>query len=349
MHARIVQQGIGQGRYTTAAEVVSWLGAVQAQDYPGAKWSLGMRMEGATDARIEQAVNAGEILRTHVLRPTWHFVTPTDIRWLLALTGPRVAAANNFRLRQLELDETQLARSRAVIAQALQGGASLTRAELGEQVASAGISTAGQRLPYMLMMAELEGLVCSGPRRGSQFTYALLEERVAPAPSLEREEALAEITRRYFTGHAPASLKDFTWWSGLTVADAKTGLALLGSQVEELQQEGQTHYCCGPLPSGAHDIEAVLLPTYDELLVGYSDFGRARAGSSDPAKRRRFDPRLLVGGQVAGSWQRILKKSRVLIQVESFRLLTGAEEEQVHAAASRYGKFVELPAEVEFL
>jgi hypothetical protein len=349
MHARIVQQGIGQGRCKTAAEVVNWLGAVQAQDYPGAKWSLGMRMDSSTDARIEQAFNAGEILRTHVLRPTWHFVTPADIRWMLALTGPRVAAGNSFRLRQLELDESQLGRSSAIIAQALEGGRTLTRAELGERITAAGISTAGQRLPYMLMQAELEGLVCSGPRRGSQITYALLDERVPPAPPLEREEALAEITRRYFTGHAPASLKDFTWWSGLTVADAKTGLALLGSQVEQLEADGQTSYCCGPLPSGAHDAEAVLLPTYDELLVGFSDFGRVRAGRGDPGIRSRFDPRLLLGGEIAGSWQRTLKKNSAAIQVEPFRPLTSAEQQQVFSAAGRYGKFVELPVKVEFL
>ena len=218
---RLIKQRLAADHFEKPAEVVDWLVAVQAQDYAGAKWALGLRLHDAHDADLDRAFNAGSILRTHVMRPTWHFVTPIDIRWLLTLTAPRVHAANAHRYRELELDDATLKRSRKVLTKTLQGGQHLTREELGEALENAGIAEAkGQRLAYMVMAAELDGLICSGPRRGKQFTYALLEERVQPGATLTHDEALATFTRRYFTGHGPATVQDFAKWSGLTIADA---------------------------------------------------------------------------------------------------------------------------------
>ena len=172
--------------------MVAGLGAVQAQDYPAALWALGLRADGATEAVVEQALTAGTILRTHVMRPTWHFVSPADIRWLLALTAPRVKALLAYYDRKLEVDAALLAHSRTVLTQALQGGRHLTRTELGTRLEQAGIAGGDlPRLGHLMMHAELDGLLCSGARRGKQFTYALLEERVPPAPPFTREEALA--------------------------------------------------------------------------------------------------------------------------------------------------------------
>ena len=227
-HHRLRQQQLAAPRFPTPEEVVAWLGAVQAQDYLGAKWALGLRLPETTDAAIEQAFADGAILRTHVLRPTWHFVAPADIRWMQALTGGRVLAANGYMVRQHGLEEATFQRSNAALAGALTGGNFLTRNELGAALAAAGIHAEGNRLAYLVMRAELDALICSGPRRGKQFTYALLEERVPPAPALTPEEALAELTRRYFTGHGPATLQDFSRWSGLTVADARQGVDLVG-------------------------------------------------------------------------------------------------------------------------
>lgn len=229
---RLYQQRLTHAPLATPEEVVEWLGAVQSQEYAGAKWSLALRMENPQEDAIERAYAEGSILRTHVLRPTWHFVPAADIRWMLELTAPRIIAQSAHRSRQLELDAAQYARSNEVIARALQGGRYLTRPELGAALTEAGIPAAdGSRLGYIVMHAELEAVICSGPRRGKQMTYALLDERAPHARSMTREEALAELTRRYFTGHGPATVRDFVWWSGLTTFDSDASLGPSGPEV----------------------------------------------------------------------------------------------------------------------
>ena len=208
---RHYHQRLTQNPLPGPAEVVAWLGAVQAQDYPGAKWALGLRMQDAADDIVERAFSDGAILRTHVMRPTWHFVTPADIRWMLNLTASRVNAASAYMYRQLELDDALFLRGNAVIARALQGGRQLTRVELRGALAEAGIVAEGARLSYIVMRAELDAVVCSGPWRGKQFTYALLDERAPRSRALERDQALAELTLRYFRGHGPATARDFAW------------------------------------------------------------------------------------------------------------------------------------------
>src|SRR5438270_2674002 len=224
---RLHNQHITRRTLETPEALVEWLGAVQAQDYAAAKWALGLRLPGVTDDDIEQAFTGGTILRTHVMRPTWHFVSSADIRWLLALTAPRVHAANAYWYRRVGVDETTVGHSMDVLANALQGGKQLTRDELASALKLAGIVTEGeQRVTYIVMRAELDGLICSGARRGKQFTYALLAERAPHPRMLARDEALAELTMRYFMSHGPAAIRDFVWWSGLTAADAKAGLAM---------------------------------------------------------------------------------------------------------------------------
>src|SRR5947207_2505805 len=223
---RLASQHLVKQTLETASEVVRLFGAVQAQDYSGAKWGIGQRTIGANDATIEKQFSDGAILRTHVLRPTWHFVVPADIRWMLALTAPRVKAAMAHYDRKLELDSPVLRRSQKVLTKALTGGKELTRTELAQALTKSGVRADGtQRLAHLVMHAELDGLICSGARRGKQFTYALLEERVAPAKKLSRDEALVELAHRYFTTRGPATPDDFAWWSGLTRTDAKRAVA----------------------------------------------------------------------------------------------------------------------------
>src|SRR5437773_6733489 len=213
-HGRLHNQHVTRRTLETPQTLVEWLGAVQAQDYAAAKWALGLRLHGMTDDNIEQAFTDGKILRTHVMRPTWHFVSPADIRWLLALTAPRVRAASAYYNRKLELDAAFFRRTHAVLANALQGGKQLTRDELASALQQAGIATEGeQRVTHIMMRAELDGIICSGARRDKQFTYALLDERAPQTRMLDRDEALAELARRYFTSHGPATLQDFVWWS----------------------------------------------------------------------------------------------------------------------------------------
>jgi hypothetical protein len=206
---RLHNQLLSRTEFTEPEQVVAWLGAVQAQDYAGAKWALGLRLANATDAAIEEAIDRGRILRTHVMRPTWHFVTPADIRWMLELTAPRVRALLAYNDRQLGLDQVTFKKSSAVLEKALQNNQQLTRGELTPILEKAGIAVEGLHLGQLLTHAELDGLVCSGPRKGKQFTYALLEERAPEARLLEREAALAELSRRYFHSHGPATLQDF--------------------------------------------------------------------------------------------------------------------------------------------
>jgi len=239
---RLYHQRLIADPFEKPVDVVDWLVAVQAQDYFGAKWALGLRLRDAHDADLDRAFNAGEILRTHMLRPTWHFVTPIDIRWLLALTAPRVNAANAAMYRKLELDNATLKRGYKAMTKALQSGQHLTREELSEALGKAGIAATGQRLAYIVMHAELDGLICSGPRRGKQFTYALLEERVPPVAPLKRAEALATLTQRYFASHGPAMAQDFAKWSGLTTADAKLGLDMVGTQLQRETLNGAEYW-----------------------------------------------------------------------------------------------------------
>ncbi len=325
-------------------DVVKWSGAIQSQEYAGAKWSLGMRMKQAVDADIEKAFNDGRILRTHVMRPTWHFVPPEDIRWMQALTAPRVKAINATMDRQLELDDAILGRSSEVIAKALQGGKHLTRSELGEVLAQAGIEAQGMRLGYIIHRAELEAIICSGPRKGKQFTYALIEERAPQAKTLDMDEALVTLILRYFTSHGPATVKDFVWWSGLTVAMTKAGLELVGSKLMKEEIEGKTYWYA---PSTVSNIKppsmAYLLQDYDEFTLSYAD----RSASIDASivqlwtlHERIFTSPIVFDGKVIGAWRRTFKKDTVTIQSKFFWPLTSEQQTAFEDAAERYGKFI---------
>jgi hypothetical protein len=342
---RLAQQRLTQrNRLATPAEVVSWLGAVQAQDYQGAKWALALRMGEASDSAIERAFAEGAILRTHVMRPTWHFVAPPDIRWLLELTASRINGGNARMYRQYELDDGLLARSKEVIASALQGGRCLTRAELAAALAQAGIAATGLRLGLIVHRAETGAVICSGPRRGKQFTYALLDERAPQARRLSRDEALAELTRRYYRSHGPATAHDFAWWSGLTVADARAGIAMAGSALAQEVIEGRDYWLAAAPLAPEPCEEALLLPTFDEFLVGYAAFDVTRRGGRPMGEVSPFDGSLVVGGRVVGSWKRTLQKEAVAVDVTPFAPLTDSEREAVYAAAQRYGEYVGLRA-----
>ncbi len=344
---RLAQQRLIGQRFATPEEVVGWLGAVQSQEYLGAIWSLGMRMDGdVTDDVIERAFTEGTILRTHVMRPTWHFVTPADIRWLLELTAPRIRATIAYYDRQHGLDDALYARCDEIIARALEGGKHLTRAELGKALVEAGIVVEGQRLAHVIFHAELDAIVCSGPRRGKQFTYALLAERAPTAKTLPRDEALAELTRRYFTSHGPATARDFAWWSGLTMADVRAGLKMVGSDLSHEEIAGQTYWFPASLSPVAESSEvAFLLPTYDELLVGYTGFGAALTGGRGNGERTAFSATIVIGGRVVGNWRRTIVKGAVVVEVATFAPLAASEREAIFAAASRFGAFLGMSVE----
>jgi len=345
---RLYNQKLSKTAFNQPEQVVAWLGAVQAQDYARAKWAPGQRIQNTTDAAIEQAFNEGKILRTHVMRPTWHFVKPEDIRWMLALTAPRVHALNATYYRQLDLDQAIFKRSNAVLTKALQGGKQLTRAELTSVLQKNGITTGNLlRFTYLIIRAELDAIVCSGARRGKQHTYALPDERVPPVKTLEWDEALTELARRYFTGHGPATLQDFVWWSGLTVTDARKGLDSIRSKLINEVENGLTYWFADSTPTRIPPPTAYLLPDYDEYTVGYTD----RGAIFDASLTNKLDARgsvlaqytILLNGHIAGTWKRTIKKNEVVIEFAPFSVWTRAENRAIVDAAERYGEFLGLP------
>jgi hypothetical protein len=349
---RLDASGLLATRLASPEAVVGWFGAVQSQDYPGASWGVGQRLPpGTTAPAINEAFDDGRILRTHAMRPTWHFVLPADIRWILGLTSRRVQRLNATYYRRTGLDAPTLAAAVDVIARSLEGARHLTRPELARALAAAGISTEGQRLSLLVMNAELEGVVCSGPRRGRQFTYALLDERAAPAPRRTREEALAELTHRYFASHGPAQPRDFAWWSGLTIADAKAGLDLAGPDLARESIDG-ADWWWAPAPDGEPALPAGgpllhLLPNYDEYLGSYRDhaptFDEAMLG--ERWVEEVFAAHLVVrDGMAIGGWKREIGRHEVIVRPDLLVDLDAAGRAALERATAGYGRFVGRPA-----
>lgn len=321
--------------------MVEWFGAVQGQEYAPTKWGLGLRLPHLTDSDIENELNAGKILRTHLLRPTWHFVSASDIRWLLRLTAPRVQKVNAFMYRQLELDDKVFSRCNDIIIETLQGGKQLTREDINKELAKNNIIANGHRLSYIMMNAELEGIICSGARQGNQFTYALLDERAGRGRSPEKDEALTELTIRYFRSRSPATVKDFATWSGLTITDCKRGIEMTKPLLQKVIIDQQEYYfgTDASLQSKQYD-KIHLLPVYDEFIMGYKD--RSAMMTLKGAYPFRYDSMIISGGQVIGTWKRTLLKNAINIELDLFKPLKKAQSRAYDEVVNRFGEFMKL-------
>jgi len=368
---RLANQRLTTSNFKSPAEVVAAQGAVQAQDFSGALWALGLRLPGTREADIEQAFIEGAILRTHVLRPTWHFVTPADIRWMLKLTAPRVKITMRSVNRRVGLSEADFKRSNELIRKVLKGGKQLTRSEIAQFHVQAGLRQGNEeplRMAQFMMEAELDAIITSGPllrhftkvkggsgqaRRGKQFTYMLMDERAAHTQALTREESLAELTRRYFATRSLATAKDFSWWSGLNVGDARAGINALGSELKREMIGGKEYWFSETRPPAKNISEqAYLLPNYDEYGIGFVD----RSAIYEPAEAEKIKLRdrpifghvVLVNGRAQGTWKRELAKGEVRITVSMFRPLSKMEKARVGAAAKRYGDFLGLKPKVSY-
>jgi hypothetical protein len=341
--SRLTGRGLG-----SAEDTVAWHLAMQAQDWAPTTWSIGERTSRIRADALDAALTEGSLVRTHVLRETWHVVAREDIRWLLRLSGPRVQQKVAPRYRQLGLDARTRSRAERAIARALEGGARMTRDELSAVVERAGVDREGQRLPYLLAHCELEGLIASGGLVGKRQTFARLDERAPEGPSYDREEALVEVVRRYLRSHGPAAAQDLSWWSGFTVSDIRAALRSLDSEVRSEDVEGLTLWSLvrgdrAPAPRGL-----LLLPPYDELLVGYtvSRFaGDPRQEVARAAWGDRSQPGgiVLLDGTVAGYWSRRVAGAgvdlRVLLERPRPRTVTAALEE----ATARHERFFGRP------
>lgn len=336
---RMRNSGLG-GAFRAPIEVVSWHLAMQAQDYGPAKWAIAQRAAGVGDADIERALSDGDIVRTHVLRPTWHFVCADDLRWLLALTGPRIQQGNAGRYRELGLDADVRARARKSIGGALRGGERMTRNQIGEVLERSGIDPSGQRLPHLLMDCELEAVICSGERVGKHHSYALADERLPEPRPFDRDEALVELVRRYLSSHGPATVHDMSWWSGLTITDIRRGLSDLGGDVTARTIDGTELWSVNATPasSGASMQGAHLLQTYDELIVGYTKsryFGDPRQESARAAWKDRSLPTgiVLLDAAVAGHWRRTTGRGKVSVDVLLYDATSRRDRSAVESAA----------------
>ncbi len=340
---RLVRQQLLDSRMKEPKDVVSWMGAIQAQDYNMAKWAIGIRAPGCTDKTVEEAFNRGEILRTHVLRPTWHFVVPEDIRWMLELTAPRIRTLMRARDRELEISDELCVKSNRLIRSALEGGKHLTRSEFSEIFKKGGIPTNTDRLSHLMVRAELDGVVCSGAKQGKQHTYALLEERVPVISPVSKEKALAKLARIYFTSHGPATLSDFSWWSGLPVSEARYALEMIKPEVVCETVDMQSYWIAGTysgLPAVREPL--LLLPAFDEYIISYRErkmviisdhYGKAISSNGI------FRPVILKDGRVIGIWKKTPAKNKTVIPAffEQPDLLT---EDAINKAVAAFNLFI---------
>jgi hypothetical protein len=327
------------------ADVVKWLGAVQAQDYLGSLWGIGLRTASALESDVEQAIADRSIVRTWPMRGTLHFVAAEDVRWMLRLLTPRVVARSASRHRQLGLDAATFVKSRSRLEKALGGGRTLTRPEVYRVLEASGVQTTEQRGIHILGQLAMQGVLCFGARSGRQPTFALLGEWIPPSRDLERDEALGELARRYFTSHGPATLHDFAWWSGLSLGDTRRGLEVAGKTLTE-SVAGASAYWSAPSRSAPRRAAAVhLLPAYDEYTVAYRD----RSAFLDPADAERtrngiFSSVVMVEGRIVGTWRRRATRDHVLVTTELFARPSRAVHRALEAVVKRYGDFLGLPA-----
>jgi len=341
---RLRNQHLARPQFDKPSDVVAWLGAVQAQDYLGALWALGLRTTAANQHDIERAIADRTIVRTWPLRGTLHFVAPADVRWMLKYLAPRVVARTALHQKRLELDEAVIARSTKLFVSALEGGRQLTRGAMYALLEAARISTAGSRGLHILWRTAHDGVICFGARQGRQHTFTLLDEWVPQAARIaERDEALAELARRYFTSHGPATLQDFGWWSGLPSADARSGLEMARPHLIQARIDGQLYWLSSSRNAiGKGSRMSFLLPAFDEYTVAYRDRSAVFAAKhAANAGAGTLSPTIVIDGQIVGTWTRAFKNDAVVISPRPFTKLGDAGARAVSAAVRRYRKFLE--------
>jgi len=341
---RLFNQQLAGKKITKPHELVSWMGAMQAQDYAMAKWAIGLRLPASDDTIVENAFNEGKILRIHILRPTWHFVTLQDIRWMHDLTAPRILSSTQHALRFLSLDNKTLNRCNDVLAKALEGGRQLTRDEIRSILQRAKIDTSGLRFIHLLEHAELNRVICSGPRKENQFTYALFDER-ASAKTMGHDEALAELTKRFFTSRGPATIYDFAWWSGLPVSEAKKGVEMVKTKFKKESIDGKEYFFRVPASFKSEMAQtALLLPNYDEYVISYKDRTEAidKKYLAVILKERNavFTNSILINGKIEGIWQRAITNNSFTVKTRFFSKLPRTKQQLLAKAIKHYSKFL---------
>lgn len=319
---RLNNQQVTSSKFTAAGELVNWMGAMQAQDLSMAKWAVGLRVPDSTEKSINVAIQKGEIIRTHALRPTWHFVTPADIHWMLDLSSSRIKAAMKSTDKILELDDAVFSKSNSVIENAFKQSRDLSRETIVEQLVANHISVAGNRVSHILMRAEMERIICSGSSNGNRQTYALLSERAPRTSTLNRDEALAKLATTYFSSHGPATLPDFTWWSGLTSGESKHALEMVKHNFVSEIINGTTYWFADIFQAAVNKKDRTfMLPAFDEFIISYRDRTAALHSENHSiavSNNGVFRPVIVTNGKVTGIWRRTSKNNKNILETNFF-------------------------------
>lgn len=330
---RLRAQGLVGEPFGTPAEVVRHLCCVQSQAHDMALWAVGRRMDGATRDQVQMSFDRGDFVRTHVLRPTWHYLDRGDLHWLLALTAPRIMRLMASSYRAMGLTEARLEKSTAVIVEALGDGLPHTRTEMAEAISAAGLET-GRPLVHQLMHAEINALMANGPMQGKQHTYVLLP----PAPPIpSQDELLAEVARRYGGGHGPFRDKDLAWWTSLTLTDSRRAIELAG--LRPLKVAGETYWTEGEVTE-TEAPSVMLLSNFDEYISYARDSDDYAGFIGSVEETMRGTGLLFLDGRLAGSWIRAITAGAVRIEVRTPRL-TAPARRALEAETEAFGRFVE--------
>jgi hypothetical protein len=348
---RLENQQIAASKFSSPVDLVSWMGAMQAQDYNMVKWAIGLRLQHSNLENIEKSIKRGEIIRTHLLRPTWHFVTADNLLWLIELTAPQLHSTSRSRHKELGLTTKVISKSNKIIREALEGGQHLTRKELNPLLETAGFRNENNLFAHLLFLAELDGLICSGPSKGNQHTYALLEERIPAAPKLSRDTAFEKLARTYFSSHGPATFEDFIWWSGLPVKDARNAMEMIGNDFISEKIGSQTYWFLGSLSALNKRNTVHLLPAFDEFLISYKNRSVSITATDQQktiSNNGIFRPVIVVNGEVAGIWKRTVKPVKVVIETLFFKAPAKKVKEHTEEAARKFALFLEKEPEIRY-
>jgi hypothetical protein len=342
--ARLITQQIAGTKLKTEKEVVYWMGAVQAQDFPMSKWVVGLRLPGSTEKSVESAIDSGEIIRTHVLRPTWHLVSAEDVYWMLELTAPQIKTAARSRDRELGLTDKTISHCNNLFEKWLRDGNFLPREELLKLLADAGFSNDNNRVSHILMRAEIDGIIGSGSTKAGKLTYALLAERVPVKKLLKRDEAAVELARRYFSSHGPAALPDFAWWSGLPVKECRQAIEAIKNDFVAEAVDGESYFFDPEVNIREAENEKIyLLPAYDEFIISYKNRAamltfenHLKAVSNNGV----FRPVIVYNGQVIGIWKRTIKAGQAILETDYFGSPAKTIQKQVEKEFEKYVQFL---------
>lgn len=344
---RLRSQHLVSPHAVSAGEAVGSLLAIQAENPSQAAWAVASRTQHPDRADLATLLDDGAVVRTHVLRPTWHFVRAEDVGWLLDLTGPRVRRVTGQQLRIAHgLDERSIDQAVAAVTQALASRGQLTRAQLAGELRERGIPGSGQMLMILLAHVELDGLICSGRSIDGEHTYALMAERVPTPRRLGRTEALAELALRYFTGHGPATERDLAYWATLTLTDVRAGLQQVRDRLDSFQHDGRTFwYAPGDAPGGPQQPAGHLLQILDEVYRGYQDSRWVLDAAGDvPRTRETAAGMALVDAQLLAAMRRTIADGHVRFDLRPYRALTPPQIDALDQAARRYGEYLRLTA-----